>query len=258
MIGLKNNFANSNITYVNFLHQLCIKLNKMAQAGLHAIIGYQTKRIIPYEKRIIPAIIFGSMLPDIDIIVVGIGSLFNNLMVAEKLFHRTFTHSFFTLIFVYLFFAILSELKKNPTFKSVGKGIAIGMLIHYLTDSILWFNKIDLLWPLPINPIDIWNSWSPPKPIIHALLTIEFFCFRWYAWFLIKKHYEKPNKHSWIIMHLNIWKNLETWIFLLFIFLTIWEVSWFKLVFGFAYIPSLIMALFSTYASRDALECKTE
>ena len=59
-------------------------------------------------------------------------------------------------------------------------------------------------------------------------------------------------------MHLNIWKNIETWIFLLFIFLTIWEVSWFKLVFGFAYIPSLIMALFSTYASRDALECKTE
>ena len=90
MIALKNNFTNSNITYVNFLYQLCIKLNKMAQAGLHAIIGYQTKRIIPYEKRIIPAIIFGSMLPDIDIIVVGIGSLFNNLMVAEKLFHRTF------------------------------------------------------------------------------------------------------------------------------------------------------------------------
>ena len=84
----------------------------MAQAGLHAILGYQTKRIIPHEKRIIPAIIFGSMLPDIDIIAVGIGSLFHGLIEAEILFHRTFTHSFFTLIFVYLFFAILSEIKK--------------------------------------------------------------------------------------------------------------------------------------------------
>ncbi|MEE2858370.1 MAG: metal-dependent hydrolase, partial [Candidatus Neomarinimicrobiota bacterium] len=77
----------------------------MAQAGLHALIGYQAKRIIPHKKHIMSGILFGSMLPDIDILIVAVGSIFHGITLAEELFHRTFTHSFFTLIFIYLFFA---------------------------------------------------------------------------------------------------------------------------------------------------------
>ena len=115
----------------------------MAQAGLHAAVGYQMRRIIPYEKRLFPALIFGSMLPDLDIIVVAIGSLFYPLIHAEAMFHRTFSHSFFTIIFIFLLFAILSELKKKPFLKSIGKGIAIGMLSHLLMDTLLWFRQIN-------------------------------------------------------------------------------------------------------------------
>ena len=85
----------------------------MAQAGLHAAIGNQMRKIIPYEKRLFPALIFGAMLPDLDVIVVAFASLFYSISQAEEIFHRTFSHSFFTLIFIYLFSAILSELKKN-------------------------------------------------------------------------------------------------------------------------------------------------
>ena len=227
----------------------------MAQAGLHAIIGYQTKKIIPREKHLMPGIVFGSIIPDIDIILVTMGALFHGINNAEKLFHRTFTHSFFTLIFIYLLFAILSELKKNPSIKIIGKGIAIGMLTHCLTDIFLWFNSIDLLWPLPINSINLWPFWSPSEGLYNFLLIMEFFCFRWYAWFLIKRHYDTPNKHSWIITHLNRWKKIETLLFISFILFSMLSIPHFKLLFGIAYIPSLIMALFSTYMSRDALEC---
>ena len=55
----------------------------MAQAGLHAAVGNQMRKIIPYDKRLFPALIFGSMLPDLDIIVVAIASIFYPINQAE-------------------------------------------------------------------------------------------------------------------------------------------------------------------------------
>ena len=228
----------------------------MAQVGLHAAIGYKLRRFIPYEKRLFPSLILGAMLPDLDILAVSVASIFYPFNQAEELFHRTFSHSFFTLIFVYLLFSILSEIKKKPVLQSIGKGLTLGMLTHYLVDTVFWFSQIDLLWPLPLKPINLWLFWEAPPKVFQILLVIEFFCFRWYAWFLIVCHLECPGKYSWFIKHLNTWKSIETIIFFLFILLILWNPPFFKLLFVMAYIPSLIMALFSTYISRDALEFK--
>ena len=63
----------------------------MAQAGLHAAVGYQVRRIIPYEEHLFPALIFGTMLPDLDIVIVAIASLIYPISQAEAIFHRTFS-----------------------------------------------------------------------------------------------------------------------------------------------------------------------
>ena len=102
----------------------------MAQSGLHAVLGYQLRRGIPSERYLLTAIIFGAILPDIDAIIVAIGSFFHPLSYSEQLFHRSFSHSFFTIIGVYLLFAILAEWKKIPYLKSIGKGMALGILSH--------------------------------------------------------------------------------------------------------------------------------
>jgi len=230
----------------------------MAQAGLHAAAGYQLRRVLPYEERLFPSLIFGAMLPDLDIIAVAIASIFYPINQAEEIFHRTFSHSFFTLIFIYLISAILSELYKKPVLKSIGKGIALGMLTHSLIDTLIWFRQIDLLWPLPLQPINLWHWWEAPPLVFQILLIFEFFCFRWYAWFLITQHLKTPGTQSWFVKYLNIWKNMETYIFLFFIIMLIWNPSFFNILFAIAYIPSLIMALFSTYLSRDALEFMSE
>ena len=226
----------------------------MAQAGLHVALGYQFQRIIPYERRLFPAIIFGAILPDLDILVVAIGSLFNPISHSEELFHRSFTHSFFTLITMYLLFAILAEWKKRPVFKSIGKGLALGMLSHIILDTFLWFRAIQFLWPLPLEPFNLWSLWETPDWIHRSMLVLEFFFFRWYAWFLINKHLRMPNRHSWIIQYLQIWKRWETIFFILFPLLALWNPPIFFVLFGGAYIPSLIMALWATYMSRNALE----
>ena len=226
----------------------------MAQAGIHAALGYQFREIVPYEKRLFPAAIFGAILPDLDIIIVAIGSLFYPILESERMFHRTFSHSFFTVIAVYLIFSILAEWKKYPSFKSIGKGLALGILSHIILDTFFWFQEIQFLWPLPLKPFNLWIFFKAPDWIHRAMLVLEFFCFRWYAWFLITKHLSNPNQQSWIIKYLQLWKNLETMFFLFFALLAFWNPAIFLVLFGVAYIPSLIMALWTTYMSRNALE----
>ena len=228
----------------------------MPQAGLHAVIGYQVRRIIPYKKRFLPAVVFGAILPDLDVIAVVIGSLFYPISQSEKLFHRSFSHSFFTIILIYLLFAILAEWKNNPTLKSIGKGLVLGMLTHIILDTFFWFREIHFLWPLPIEPFSLWNFWEAPAWVHRTMLVLEFFCFRWYAWFLMQQHLIKPQSNSWIIKYLTIWIGLETGFLVFFALLAYWNPPFFIILFGAAYIPSLIMALWATYMSRDALENK--
>ena len=78
----------------------------MAQVGLHAALGYSLRHIIPHKKRFLPAVVFGAILPDLDVIVVALSSLFYPISQAEHLFHRSFSHSFFTIILMYLVFSL--------------------------------------------------------------------------------------------------------------------------------------------------------
>ena len=73
---------------------------------------------------------------------------------------------------------------------------------------------------------------------------------------LIKKHIQTPNRLSWILTYLNKWKMIESGLFVLFIIIGFWNPHFFKIIFGVAYIPSLTMALWGTFMSRDALEYK--
>ena len=230
----------------------------MAQAGLHAALGYQLRRIVPIEKRLLPAVIFGAILPDLDTVIVAIGSLFYPIAHSEALFHRTFSHSFFTIIMIYLLFASLAEWKKQRIYKSIGKGLVLGMLSHIIIDTFFWFREIQFLWPLPLEPFNFWSFWEVPGWFHRSMLTMEFFFFYWYAWFLISNHIKQPNRQSWIVKYLQYWKSYGGILFLIFIFLAYWEPAGFLVIFGAAYIPSIIIALWATYMSRDALDILQE
>ena len=149
----------------------------MAQAGIHAALGYHLRRIIPVEKRLFPAIIFGAILPDLDVIIVALASLFYPISQAEHLFHRSFSHSFFTIILMYLVFSYIAEWKKQPLYKSIGKGLVLGILSHIIIDTFFWFREIQFLWPLPLEPFNFWSFWQAPSWLHRSMLIMEFFCF---------------------------------------------------------------------------------
>ena len=218
----------------------------MAQAGIHALIGLQSNRLIPYEKGLYPSIIIGSLLPDLDIILVAIFSTFNSVEKSVEIFHRTFSHSFFSLIIIYFLFMIMGEVKKNDQVKTIGKGIAIGILLHLITDTFLWFHGIHFLWPLPIREFNLWESIDIPLIINNLILSTEFLFFRIYAWYLINQYLSYPVGQNWFIKFLTKWMKIESILFIIFLIFTYFEIPSFTFLFVLAYIPSLIMAIIST------------
>jgi len=226
----------------------------MAQAGIHALIGLQSKRLFPHKKGLYPSIIIGSLLPDLDIILVAISSIFTSIEKSTEIFHRTFSHSFFSLIIIYLLFMIAGEAKKDSQLKTIGKGITIGILLHIIVDTFLWFHGIHFLWPLPVTEFNLWKSMHIPVIMMNLILSTEFLFFRIYAWFLINQYLSNPVGHSWFIKFIIKWMKIESILFFIFLIFTYFEIPSFIFLFGLAYIPSLIMTIISTILMWHSIE----
>jgi len=226
----------------------------MAQAGIHALVGFQVARVIPPKKFLGCWIIIGALLPDLDLIIVALASILQPIEEATQLYHRSFSHNFFIIIFLYLICALVSEIINHSRFKVMGKGLSLGMLTHLILDTLFWFTPIYLLWPLPLKPFNFWSFMSIPEYGKHIIMIIEFLFFYIYAAFLIQMHLTKPHIHTISFPLLIRWKKIEIILFLLFVALLFFNVPGFKVLFSVAYIPSLIFAIFATWQSRHCLD----
>ena len=233
----------------------------MAQSGIHAFSGIILSKNFKYEKWLIPSIIFGSILPDIDILFSAVVFLIGVDIENAESIHRTFTHSIFSTIIIYVIFLSISEITSDKKFITIGKGLSIGILGHIALDILFWFSEICIFWPIQpyiIEPTNIWgtdNIIYNNEIIRKILLSLEFILFRVYGWFLITKFIENPKAGyaSWFIKYVSKWIKFEFLFFiicLLLIYLNI-NIDTYKIFFTIIYIPSLIMALISTYILRD-------
>jgi len=235
----------------------------MAQSGIHAFSGIVLSKLFKQEKWFTPSLIFGAILPDIDILFSAIAFLFGYSIIEAEGIHRTFTHSIFTVIIIYLIFLSIKDITADEKFKIIGKGICIGISFHIILDIFLWFHEICLLWPLQpylIEPTNIWGNLSLIEyPLFKkALLAVEFIMFRVYGWFLINKFINSKNTttSNWFIKYITKWIRLE-FIFFIFFLLLIYlniNTNMYLILFTLIYIPSLIMALISTYILRDVIQ----
>lgn len=223
----------------------------MAQAGAHAIVGMYASRFQFINKNWIPAIIIGSLIPDLDIIAVAFGKLFTSISDPIHFFHRKGTHSFLFVLFVYLIFEILSEIFKKPNLRDWGKGLSIGITTHLVLDSLFFLQGIYILWPLQMD-LNLWRNYTPPELIPKLLMVLEFLFFRILAWIIIEISTQKTEIRFPGLLPLIIkWKNIE---FYLFLFLTLFafiNFPFFDILFGLFYIPSLIISIVIIWFMRD-------
>ena len=233
----------------------------MAQSGIHAFSGIILSRFFKYEKWFIPSLIFGSILPDIDILFSAIAFLFGSSINDAEAIHRTFTHSIFSTITIYLVFLSIAEITSNKKFKIIGQGLCLGISVHIILDIFLWFSEVSILWPIQphmLQPVNIWgtNSLLNNNELLRKiLLSLEFILFRTYGWFLINKFIQSRNIENadWFIKYVSKWIKIEFLFFIFFLLLIYLNINLdtYKIFFTIIYIPSLMMALISTYILGD-------
>jgi membrane-bound metal-dependent hydrolase YbcI (DUF457 family) len=134
--------------------------------GMHALLGFlggsQTK-----NKIMTIAFIFGSLIPDVDIIVAVIAYFLPEGSIdASKYIHRSWSHSIITISIILIIGVVIFQLtreKENTQLSNYGLFLtfmAIGMIVHSMADVVYigYFSHADaatgyepgvaLLWPL--------------------------------------------------------------------------------------------------------------
>tara|TARA_Y100000746_G_scaffold19359_1_gene15025 strand:- start:4 stop:699 length:696 start_codon:yes stop_codon:yes gene_type:complete len=230
----------------------------MIHTGINALIGLQLSHLFKNRKLLSTSIIIGIILPDLDLILDFILSLFLNFNFLDKPYisHSIF-HSLFMIPFLSLLILIYLEYK-NKNNSNIVIGISMGMIIHIIFD-IITLNPIGIFYPLfnlEVNfNLNNYLNIEIPKVIKKLLYAFDFFFFRLYTWMIIDLIINHKNDYHNIIKKLTIWMKIQLYIFLLFLLLIYCDVDngTFSICFGLLYTPSLIMALYMTYKTRKLI-----
>jgi membrane-bound metal-dependent hydrolase YbcI (DUF457 family) len=230
----------------------------MIHTSINALIGLHLSRFIPNRKLLSISIIIGMILPDLDLILDFILSLFLNFNFLNKPYiSNAIFHSLFMIPFLSLLILIYLEYK-NKNNANIVIGLSIGMIIHIIFD-IITLNSIGIFYPLfdlgsNLN-LNNYLNFQIPEIITKILYAFDFFFFRLYTWMIIDLIISHKDNNSKIIKKLTIWMKIQLYIFLLFLLLIYFDVNErvFSNFFGLLYTPSFVIALYITYKTRKII-----
>lgn len=223
----------------------------MPQNGVHAIAGIVARKWMPQRDWLLLGVVLGNMFPDLDNLAVAYATLGG---ADPHGLHRTFTHSLFTIVAVVIVFYLSAALTKNQRWNNFGIGIGIGMLMHVLLDLILWFNGVELLWPIRYE-LNFWRWFTTPEWLRIILETGEFLAFGLYFWVLssLARRQNTDRKYQ---SPLKAWAYIEFALFIIFVvlFFMIGAGGLPYMVFGALYLLSMIVAIVITVQMRKTVE----
>jgi membrane-bound metal-dependent hydrolase YbcI (DUF457 family) len=130
----------------------------MPQNGIHAMAGVAVRRWMPQREWLLLGVVLGNMVPDLDNLAVAYATLSGG---DSHGLHRTFTHSLFTILTVLVGFYLVAALTRNWKWNNLGIGLGIGILMHILLDLVLWFNGVELFWPIRYE-LNFWRGFETP------------------------------------------------------------------------------------------------
>ena len=223
----------------------------MPQAGVHAIIGIVTRKWMPQKEWLLLGVVLGNLFPDLDNLAVAYATL--TRADAHGL-HRTFTHSIFTILAVIFLFSVIAALTKNRKWNNFGMGFGLGILMHILLDLILWFNGVELLWPIRYE-LNFWRWFVMPEWLKIVLDTGEFLAFGLYL-LLLTSLARQQNTDTERQVSARIWAYVEFFLFIVFTasFFSIGAEGLQYTIFGALYLLSLIAGIVITIRMRRTVE----
>ena len=223
----------------------------MPQNGIHAIAGIVVRRWMPKKEWLLLGLLLGNMFPDLDNLAVAYATLTGG---DPQGLHRTFTHSIFTVVAVIALFYLIAALTRNPRWNNFGIGMGIGTLMHVLLDLILWFNGVELFWPIRYK-LDFWNWFTTPGWLGILLETGEFLAFGLY-FMLLRSLARRHNLDTAYQGSANLWMYIQFVLFVLFtvLFFSRGANGLPYTSFGALYLLSIIVAMTITIRMKRTVE----
>jgi len=223
----------------------------MAQAGIHALVGAAVRKVTPRREWLMLGIILGSLFPDLDNYGVAIATV-ARLQVTGHGLHRTFTHSIAAVLAAVLIFFLVAQVTKQPRWMTLGLGFGIGILLHIALDLLIWFNGVELLWPLG-GWVNLWAGVTPPAWFSKLMDPLEFlFLALFFAWLMNTARKHKTN--------LEFLGRLRQWIIAMLVLLVVFTPlayvmsKGFLTVYGLFYLVALTAAFVITIRMRQTVE----
>lgn len=224
----------------------------MPQNGIHAMVGIASRKWMPKREWLLIGVVLGNMFPDLDNLVVAYATLAK--LPDPEHYHRTFTHSIFTIIAVVILFYLFAAFTKNEKWRNFGIGFGAGILMHILVDLVLWFNGVELLWPFG-GELNFWTWFTTPAWLKILLDTGEFLMLGFY-FLLLGSLALRYNTNTGSQRSSRIWAYIEFGLFIAFtaLFFSIGTQGLIYQVFGGLYLLSLIVATVLTIQMRQTVE----
>lgn len=223
----------------------------MPQNGVHAIVGTVAGKWMPKKEWLALGVVLGNMFPDLDNLAVAYATL---TKADPHGLHRTFTHSIFTIIAVIILFTLIAALTRQQKWNNFGIGFGIGILMHILLDLILWFNGVELLWPIRYE-LNFWKWFVTPTWLSIILETGEFLAFGLY-FFLLSALARRQSTDREREGSAKTWAYIEFALFILFtvLFFSLGTQGLQYTIFGALYLISMIIAIVLTIQMRKTVE----
>jgi membrane-bound metal-dependent hydrolase YbcI (DUF457 family) len=194
-------------------------------------------------------IVLGNIWPDADNLVVAVATVAR--LPAEGL-HRTFTHSLFTVAAVIVAFHIVAWATKRPRWGNLGLGLGIGILMHILLDLLIWFNGVEILWPIP-SWVNLWSNVTPPEWWSKLMMPAEFLFFALF-FLLLDVTARKRDTDGGFLRTLRMWTVVQGVLFVVFTVLVYTMGQGFMIPYGVLYLLSLGLAFGVTIRMRETVE----
>jgi membrane-bound metal-dependent hydrolase YbcI (DUF457 family) len=194
-------------------------------------------------------IVLGNLFPDADNLAVAVATLTGN---STDGLHRTFTHSLFFVAAIIIVFYGIAWASQKSEINNLGIGLGIGVLMHILLDLLIWFNGVEILWPLD-SWINLWEGVTLPEWWSKLMMPIEnlFFALFFLALASIA---HKQNTDEDFLPKLRIWTGVQGILFIIFLVMVYTMETGFMTIFGAVYLLSLGLAFGITIRMRNTVE----
>jgi len=225
----------------------------MAQAGIHGLVGMAARKWTPNRAWLMLGIVLGNVLPDADNLAVAVATVAK--LPTEGL-HRTFTHSLFTVAAVVTALYIVAWATRRPRWGNLGLGLGIGTLMHILLDLLVWFDGVEILWPIP-SWVNLWGNVIPPEWWSKLMMPAEFLCFALF-FVLLDVTARKRGTDGGFLRTLRVWTVVQGMLFVAFTVLVYTMEKGFMTPYGALYLISLGLALWVTIHMRETIEAMVQ